>query len=147
MTKYIDNIDDCSALLFFLISTNAKAPESLCVQGKPDKRKAAQAWMILYNDYLSNFGLPEAYTDYLKLRIKANKAWLDVYLKGQRFKKLKAQLYEAQAFSLISEDDDNQIEHIGVIAAKLSRHYKFNIDPSQVSVRQFNSYIVGMKNG
>ena len=147
MKEYIDNIDDCKALTFFQICSNEKDFDALRLSGRKSKQKALKAWLNLYNDYLKNFGLPENYAQYLKLMIKANKVWIDVTVNKKKSRRRKAQLIESEALQLINDENKSNSNEIGVICAKLSKYLGFHVDATQISVRQFYSYLKMLNDG
>lgn len=137
---YIDNIDDCNALLFFQICSGEKEYTSLYVKGFKNEKKALKAWINLYDEYIKNFGIPETYSEYLKKRIKANKVWIDVLVKNKTSRRRKAEILESEASQMMKQDETNS-NNIGVLSANISKQFGFNVDPSKVSVRQFYSYL------
>lgn len=140
--KYIDNIDECNALLFNQILEGKKTVNDLCKIGKPKFTEARKAWVQIYDEYILEFGLPDQYIDFLDKLIRANRFRLQAYTEEKDFLKICARIEEAQAFKLV----EGHAESIQEIAAKISKFIGFAVSPAKTSVRDFYSYLTVANN-
>lgn len=111
--------------------------------GLYDEGAAFKAWERLYNQYIEQFGVPEQYQRYLQLMVRACKLYNESYNGNKRWKVLKARITENEAKKML----EGEVENINVTAAKLSKHFGYQIDVTKTSVAQFYAYIEMIKNG
>jgi hypothetical protein len=104
----------------------------------PEDIDADELWTRIYDHYLEVYGLGEDYKEWCKLMRKASNAIGDVYLKGQKWKITHAEIYRQMADKLISNVEAGDLS---VTCASLSKYNGFRINPAEISVREFNSYL------
>jgi hypothetical protein len=108
---------------------------------------AEEHWTKIYDEYLEAYGLGEDYKQWCQLIKKAGIARREAYLEGKTYKKTHAEIFQREADELI-RNMENQGGDLSVACANLTKYMGVIIDPTKISVRQFNSYLeVAKKDG
>lgn len=141
-TGYYDSIHNCT-LYAFDRALSTGDMEVIHISGKFDPEKAKTCWAKIFNEYISEFGLPEAYSRYLKLMIKACKLYSDAYNKSKRHLIVNAKIKHAQA----NKEIQGVGESINKTVARVSKFMGMQIDVKSVTVLEFYSYLDIMQDG
>ena len=107
-----------------------------------DPSKARKLWETIFNQHLKAHGLPESYTEYLKKMTKAA-VFYDHAYGGQRWKIVRARVYEAEAKQLLTEEG----EKIETTCARISKFMGFPVRANECSVSEFYNYVSVMGSG
>tara|TARA_R110000803_G_scaffold98237_2_gene166392 strand:+ start:128 stop:565 length:438 start_codon:yes stop_codon:yes gene_type:complete len=101
-------------------------------------------WSDLYNEFLETFGLSDKFKKYLKLRAKATKLYKEALVDGHTHKITFAKLADMEAIDAIQEVDGGDLSKT---SASLSKFYGFRINPMEISVKEYYSYVYQADNG
>jgi len=105
------------------------------------QKKAKAAWAKIYNEYLAEFGLPNAYKTYLQEMGRA--AWeYGKAVNGEPWLMPIAQIREAQAKGHISGLPPTKFSKV---LADVSKGMGFQIDPEKTTVAQFFGYVKSLQ--
>tara|TARA_R110002124_G_scaffold283449_2_gene459501 strand:- start:23030 stop:23485 length:456 start_codon:yes stop_codon:yes gene_type:complete len=97
-----------------------------------------QIWSSIYDEFLERYGLGEDYKEWCKLMRKASQAIGDVYLNGKKWRITHANIYRQMADDLIK---NVEVGDLNVTCATLSKFNGFRINPMEISVVEFYSYL------
>ena len=100
-------------------------------------------WARIYDEYLEVYGLGEDYKEWCKLMRKSSTAYGDAYLSGKMYRITHAEIFRNMADKLISNVEAGDLS---VTCASLSKYNGFRINPTEISVREFNAYLQVAKN-
>ena len=141
--KYYDNIKQLPVAVFSEVSKTGDL-QQLVISGGVSKKQLVKAWQDITGQFIKEFGLNESYKKYLSLMTQVILLNHDIYVKGQKWKKIKAKVKSNQANSLISLQGAVRFsEQIAEISKKMG----FRVDPYEVSVFEFYGYIKHLNNG
>lgn len=104
----------------------------------PEGFDAEDVWGRIYDEYLKVYGLGDEYKEWCKLMRKSSTAYGDAYLHGKRYRITHAEIFRQMADALINEIE---VGDLSVTCASLSKFNGFRINPTEVSVREFNAYL------
>lgn len=135
--KYYNSIHNCPVSVFSEIQRTGNI-SALHISGNKDNHLFFVAWSSIMNEFIAEFGLNNAYQQYLKLMAKVVNLNYDIYIKGHKWKKIKAKSKEAQAKSMIATDHSVSISEV---IADISKQMGFRVDPQTTTVFEFYGYI------
>ncbi len=104
----------------------------------PDTVDEIALWSDIYNEFIDCFGLSDSFKKYMKLRQKATKLYKEALVDGKRHKITFAKLADLQAIDAIKESDTGDLSRT---SATLSKYYGFRINPMEITVKEYYSYI------
>lgn len=104
----------------------------------PEYLDEIELWSNIYNEFLDTFGLSDNFKKYLKLRAKATKLYKEALVDGKTHKITFAKLADLQAIDAVKETSEGDLSRT---SASLSKYYGFRINPMEVSVKEYYSYI------
>jgi len=110
----------------------------------PDGVDEVALWSDLYNEFLDTFGLSDKFKKYLRLRAKATRLYKEALVDGKKHKITFAKLADLEAIDAIKEVDGGDLSKT---SASLSKLYGFRINPMEISVKEYYSYIYQGENG
>ena len=111
--------------------------------GKGSAAELEKAWIEIFDEYLEAFGLGE-YEQYLKLQQEATRLYFKAYCQGQMHLVTIAELKQREAELVISSNDSLSLEKA---AAVVSKFMGFRVNPAEVSVKEFYTYLQLSSNG
>lgn len=95
-------------------------------------------WSDIYNEFLEEFGLSKNFKKYLKLRAKATRLYKEALVDGKTHKITFAKLADLQAVDAIKSVEGGDLSKT---SAALSKYYGFRINPMEVTVKEYYSYV------
>ena len=138
--KYYNSIHSCPVSIWQDVTKTGDLSK-LHLGGWYRASKAARAWATLYNEYLAEFGLPEAYKTYLHEMGRA--AWeYGKAVNGEPWLMPIAQIREAQARGQIAGLSPSKFSKV---LADVSKGMGFQIDPEKTTVAQFFGYVKALQ--
>jgi hypothetical protein len=135
--KYYDSIDNCPIGIFQKVLSGGDS-SMLCYEGKPNKVKQHNAWELIFNEYVKEFGLPEQYTRYLAMMVRVINLYDIAYNQNKRSNITKAKILELKAN--LELNNDAKIS-FSVTLAQVSKEMGFKLDQNTTTVREFYSYV------
>lgn len=109
----------------------------LIIEGKHTDAELTLIWSNIYNEFINEFGLPENYKSYLRLKIKWSKEVKRVWIDGEIYRQAFADIYEEQANNLLTGIESN----LGKTIAQVSESMGFRVNPKETTVYEFYNYI------
>lgn len=97
-------------------------------------------WAALFNSFLVRFEYLEDYAKIPKLKLEAAKLYASAYRTGSRSKITMAEIKEREIEMLLASQPGTGTD-IWAIAAQVSKAMGFRVNPLEVSVAEFYSYI------
>lgn len=116
----------------------------LIISGRVNRSKLSFAWSEIMNQFVNEFGINKSYQDYLNTMLQVVALNYDIYVKGQKWKKIKALSKTKQAESFTSAGTGISLSEQ---VANISKQMGFRVDPDAVSVFEFYGYIKHLNNG
>jgi hypothetical protein len=110
----------------------------LLIKGRFKNAKALDNWKKIFDQYISEFGLPESYKTYLEKMTKAAEYWAKSI--DDKFNKNLAKIKEAEARKALNQDGGATFNEL---VANVSKKMGFRVAPHEVTVREFYSYVNG----
>jgi len=140
--NYYDSIHNCTIYAFDKALSTSNM-EVIHISGKYNPIKAKTCWTKIFNEYIKDFGIPESYSRYLKLMVKACNLYSEAWNENKRHLIVNAKIKQRQA--------NNEMlgvpENINKTAARVAKFMRMPIDVKVVTVSQFYSYLEIMKDG
>lgn len=102
-------------------------------------KKLKQKWEVIFNEDLKEHGLPEVYERYIEKMKKAMALYQQAY-SGEKWKILKARIYEQEAKNMISQ----QGERIETTCARISKYMGYPVRANECTMLEFRNYIAIM---
>ena len=115
----------------------------LSLIGSAPAAELEKAWIKIFDEYLEAFGLGE-YEQYLKLQQEATRLYFKAYCQGQMHLVTIAELKQREAELVISSNDSLSLEKA---AAVVSKFMGFRVNPLEISVKEFYTYLQLSSNG
>ena len=97
-------------------------------------------WARIFDSFLVRFGYLEDYARIPRLKLEAAKHWAIGYTGGPKWHFTMAQVKEQEIQMIIASEQGGSSD-IWAAAATLSKEMGFRINPTEVSVAEFYSYI------
>jgi len=104
----------------------------------PTELDEVKLWSDIYNEFLDTFGLSDNFKKYLKYRHKATQLYKEAYVDGKKHKITFAKLADLKAIDAIKESNEGDLSRT---SASLSKFYGFRINPLEISVKEYYSYV------
>lgn len=140
--SYYDSIYTCPVRIFSHVMKTGDY--DALTNGRVYKHKGKYAWKRLMDEFCKEFGLPEDYKAYLKLRVQASKLYAKAIDKKHYI--TMARVKEQQAEALI-RSMNGESQSLLQTAAMISRELGFAVDVNTCTVAQFYSYLNLLQNG
>lgn len=134
--RYYDSIRNCPLSVWNQISETGDV-RFLYRGGWYRKKKALQAYQRIQSEYISEFGIPSFYRDYLKEMGRAAWEWSKVW-NGEPWRKPVAMIREAQAKGKL---DLMPKQSFITSLAQVSKGMGYRIDPKKITVWEFYGYV------
>ena len=99
-------------------------------------------WAKIYNEYIEEFGIPENYKTYIFLQIEALNIYQKAYSENKKHLLTLAEVKDKESITYLSEN-----VKLSETSAILSKYMGYRINPAEISVKEFMSYIKLAENG
>ena len=113
--------------LKYLLKGSLKVPQT----------KLEKCWIKIYDEFLTEFGLSEKFSQWLEKQKQIVAHIYNAYVEGKRHEINFVRLKEMQAEELMKGDE----QKIGEVAAMISEYMHFPIDIRTITVYQFYHYL------
>ena len=133
-SKKIYSIDNMPIALFDSI---LKTGNYSLLEGVKESEKEKQ-WIKVFDEYLVEFGINEAYKKYLQLQSEAIDLYNDAYNKGQKYKATLAEVKTRQAEEALIDTKGGSFD---LSVAMVSKFMGFRVDPKTTTVKEFYYYL------
>lgn len=134
--KYYVSIHDCTISVFNII-LKTKDYSKVCYEGKLKEDEAFETWIKIYSEFIKEFGTPDEYKEYIQIRKKWAAEQVNIWIKGQEYRKSIAEMYRRQYEAImLTPDEDNFSKTIGIVSKEMG----FRVDPTVVTVYEFYGY-------
>lgn len=102
-------------------------------------------WKLLYDEYISRFGLSDSFKDDLNKQIEIAKLKAEFLITGKKHLRTQIRIKEEE---LNSESAGvNKPFELEKLLAKMSKYYGFKLESKELSVTQYYSYLNEVNNG
>jgi len=102
------------------------------------KANMEELWMVLYNEYIKEFGLNEQYEKYLQRKKKIAIMKCDHIITDDNIHKTLIKIEEVKLADMM---DKRQLSKFIDVMAILEKFLGFQMDPKQISVLKYYSYL------
>jgi len=109
----------------------------LIKKGKESDKFLSKKWHQIYDEFLKEFGVPDQYRQYIKLKLKWAKEVERVWLKGERWRQPRVDIAKHEAKQLITGIESDFAETLAYVSKGMS----FRVNPNTVTVYEFYSYV------
>ena len=109
----------------------------LIKKGKENDKYLSDKWHRIYDEFLKEFGVPDQYKQYIKLKLKWAKEIERVWLKGEKWRLSFADIAKMEAEQLINNIESDFTETLAYVSKGMS----FRVNPNTVTVYEFYSYV------
>lgn len=143
--KVYDSIHSLPIMIFNNVIKN-NDPTLLVIEGEFKPMELIVVWEKIYSEFIDEFGLSETYLHYIRIKKKWANEMYRVWVKGEKYRQAFAEIHLEESSKLQQSNEDTFTKDI----ALLSKHMGFRINPHEITVFEYYSYIKSIesnKNG
>lgn len=144
MPGYYNSIDNCTIYAFDKVSQTGNFDYLLTADKWDANVDQEEVWAKIYNEYIELFGLSNQFKNFIMYSKQAVDYYAKAYTTGNKEYITKAELSQAKADNYYKTVDG---ANLFTNMAKLSRVVGFRLNPKEITVREYHSYIQEVTNG